>query len=149
MDFALNHNTAASHLLASDIAPPAPKEEARSRKKRKTQNGEAIHGIDKLKPCYLSKMPFELLAEILQFTTSPKDILAVSRCSKFFCATLLNPSSTYIWRHARTVCKPDPLPDPLPTFTESSYAAFVFDGGECEVRVLGSHIFIPYLTGQP
>ena len=126
--------SASSDTLQAQDGPPPHK------KARKTQSGDEATRTDsdhELKPCYLSKLPFELLAEILQFTTSPKDVLAVSRCSKFFCATLLSPNSTYIWRHARKVCKPRPLPDPIPIFTESSYAAFVFDSGQCEVRVLG------------
>ena len=86
------------------------------------------HGRD-----YFSHLPLELLAEILS-TTSPKDVLAVARCSKFLCNTLANnKSAEFIWRSARKLCKPYPLPDPTPNFTEASYAAFVFDHGNCEV----------------
>jgi hypothetical protein len=86
------------------------------------------------KPSQLSRMPFELLAEILTYTTSPKDILAVARCSKYFCDTLVrNEASYFIWRRLRAQCIPEPIPDPTPNFTEPSYAAFLFDGGECEV----------------
>lgn len=84
--------------------------------------------------CHLSRMPFELLAEILVNTTGPQDALTLARCSKFFCATLVtNPSSKFIWRRLRAICKPLPIPDPTPNFTESSFAAFLFDGGSCEV----------------
>ncbi|GLB42366.1 hypothetical protein LshimejAT787_1103810 [Lyophyllum shimeji] len=82
--------------------------------------------------CLFDKLPLELLAEILLFTESPKDVLAVARCSKFFCATLLNPSARFIWKAAR-IAYPIPPPEPLSTFTEASYAAFLFDGGTCEV----------------
>ena len=86
-------------------------------------------------------LPLELLAEILILTESPKHILAVARSCKFLCATLLKPSSTFIWRTTRKICKPEALPEPFSTFTEVSYASFVFDGGRCEVSeiVLCSH----------
>lgn len=83
--------------------------------------------------CYLAQVPLEILAEILSYTTSPRDILALARCSQYFCHTLVQPSSTFIWKHARARCLPTPIPDPLPNFTEASYASFIFDGGECEV----------------
>jgi hypothetical protein len=85
--------------------------------------------------CYLMHLPLELLAEILQDTCSPKDVLAVARCSKYFCTTLVESeaSSNFIWRSVRATCKPEPIPDPTPNFTEASYAAFLFDGGVCEV----------------
>lgn len=80
-----------------------------------------------------TKLPLELFAEILLYTASPRDVLSVARCCKFFCATLLNPSSSFIWKGVRQAY-PVPLPDPFSTFTEASYAAFMFDGGPCEVR---------------
>ncbi|TFK34477.1 hypothetical protein BDQ12DRAFT_738215 [Crucibulum laeve] len=82
-------------------------------------------------PCYFLKLPLELLAEILIYTHSSKDILAVARCTKNLCATLLNSSSNYIWKAAREAdaC---PLPDPVQIFSEAAYAAFIFDGGICE-----------------
>jgi hypothetical protein len=84
-------------------------------------------------PCHLSGMPFEIIADILQRTSSPKDVLALARCNKFFCKTLVQPSSDYIWRNVRKFCKPAPIPDPTPNFTEASFAAFMFDHGVCEV----------------
>jgi len=83
--------------------------------------------------CLIIKLPLELFAEILLYTASPRDVLSVARCCKFFCATLLNPSSSYIWKGVRTTY-PVPLPDPISTFTEASYAAFMFDAEPCEVR---------------
>jgi hypothetical protein len=85
-------------------------------------------------PCHLSRMPFEIIADILQSTSSPKDVLAVARCCKFFCKTLVQPSADYIWRNVRKHCKPKPIPDPAPRFTEASFAAFMFDHGICDVR---------------
>lgn len=78
-------------------------------------------------------LPLELLAEILILTESPKHILTVARSCKVLCTTLLDPSSAFIWRTARNICKPEPLPEPFQIFTEASYAAFVFDGGRCEM----------------
>ncbi|PBK94947.1 hypothetical protein ARMGADRAFT_1078816 [Armillaria gallica] len=87
---------------------------------------------DQPKPCHITRLPFELIAEVLLYTRSPKDVLALARCNKFFCATLVSKSSDYIWRYTRNNCKPAPLPEPLKIFTEVSYAAFVFDEGKCE-----------------
>ena len=88
-------------------------------------------------PCYLSCIPMELLAEILLYLPSTRCILAVARCSKYFCDTLVtNKSSVFIWRNVRSTCKPYAIPEPTPNFTEPAYAAFIFDGGECEVRAI-------------
>lgn len=76
----------------------------------------------------------ELLAEVLINTESLKSVLAIARCSKAFCNTLVDPSSSYIWKNVRGLCHPSPLPDPFPTFTETSFAAFMFDATTCEVR---------------
>ncbi|KAH9939554.1 hypothetical protein B0H21DRAFT_35411 [Amylocystis lapponica] len=103
------------------------------KKGRHTPRWKVQRADDAPKTCYLAYMPLEILAEILSHTASPKDILALARCSKFFCVTLVNNhSTTFIWRHARAHCKPAGLPDPTPNFTEASYAAFIFDGGECD-----------------
>jgi hypothetical protein len=86
-------------------------------------------------PCCLTRIPMELLAEILLYMPSTKCVLALARCSKYFCATLVyNKSSVFIWRNVRASSKPYAIPDPTPNFTEPAYAAFIFDGGECEVR---------------
>lgn len=56
-------------------------------------------------------LPYELIAEITSyFRTS--DLLALSRTSKWFCATLINPTAAWMWRRARERCIPIPLPDP-------------------------------------
>jgi hypothetical protein len=107
-------------------------------------------------------LPLEVLAEILLYTISPKDLLAVARTCKALCAQLVSPGSAFIWRKMREKVK---LPDPAafrPVVTvsnfqpilqpdsgaasysrgvelfvgrEPAYAAFVFDGGLCEVRL--------------
>lgn len=85
-------------------------------------------------PCRITQLPLEILAEILLHTASPRDVLAVARCSKFFCATLVNNASTvYIWKRLRA--KFDNIPDPTPNWTEASYAAFLFDEPVCDVRL--------------
>ncbi|KAF8068872.1 hypothetical protein FPV67DRAFT_1094497 [Lyophyllum atratum] len=99
------------------------------RKRRRTKQAPEIS--TELGRCLFDKLPFELLAEILIFTKSPKDVLAVARCSRFLCATLLNPSSPFIWKAVRNAY-PVPPPEPMSIFTEASYAAFLFDGGTCE-----------------
>jgi hypothetical protein len=92
-----------------------------------------------VQPNHFLSLPLELLAEILILTESPKHVLAMARSSKVLCATLLAPSSAYIWRTVRKICKPDALPEPIAIFTEASYAAFVFDEGRCEVSEI-----VPY-----
>ncbi|KAJ3715143.1 hypothetical protein C8R42DRAFT_632509 [Lentinula raphanica] len=83
--------------------------------------------------CHIKKLPIELLAEILLYSKSPKDILALARCSKYFCKTLLHESNQFIWRYVRKHCILEPLPEPCARFTESSFAALVFDDGPCEM----------------
>ncbi|KIY47405.1 hypothetical protein FISHEDRAFT_59685 [Fistulina hepatica ATCC 64428] len=78
---------------------------------------------------HFERLPIELLTEILMYTGSSKNVLAVARCSKYLCNTLLDSRSQGIWKVARTTCG---LPDPPPIFTDASYAAFVFDEGECQ-----------------
>lgn len=86
-----------------------------------------------LMPCYLQDLPLEILAEILSYASSPRDVLSLARCNKFFCHTLVNnPDTAFIWRRARECCHPMAVPDPTPNFTEASYAAFLFDGGLCD-----------------
>ncbi|THH28359.1 hypothetical protein EUX98_g5829 [Antrodiella citrinella] len=81
--------------------------------------------------CFLNWIPLEILAEVLLNTASPRDAVALARCSKFFCATLVNnPSTSYIWKSLR---QKRSIPPPMPNWTESSYAAFLFDEGPCEV----------------
>ena len=98
--------------------------------------------------CLITKLPLELFAEILLYTASPRDVLSVARCCKFFCATLLNPSSSFIWKGVRKAY-PVPLPDPIFTFTEASYAAFMFDEGPCEVRCLTNPLMSCISSSHP
>lgn len=132
-------NTTANLLSITPGAPrkgdaPPLKKSKRSRKKARIEKlGPTGDEVSQVGPCHITKLPIELIAEILMLTNSPKDVLAVARCSKFFCATLVRPENDFIWRYARDNCKPYALPKPISTFTESSYAAYIFDGGICEV----------------
>lgn len=131
------HPNAACVPSTEPVVPPGTTERKRQAKRHKADVSPAV--IEVPEPpgsCQLSRLPLELLAEILISTYSPKDVLAVARTSKYFCNTLLSSSSTFIWRGARQTCHPQPLPDPISTFTESSYASFLFDGGLCEVRIM-------------
>ncbi|KAJ3812761.1 hypothetical protein F5876DRAFT_74524 [Lentinula aff. lateritia] len=106
----------------------------RQHKKQKTSDSESdVKTPTVPRTCYIAKLPLELLAEILLYTKSLKDILALTRCSKFFCYTLLHETNQYIWRYARQNCLRGGLPEPCSRFTESSFAAFVFDAGPCEI----------------
>ncbi|KAJ7728423.1 hypothetical protein DFH07DRAFT_851162 [Mycena maculata] len=98
----------------------------RSRKFKQTSDSNLPASV------YLLSLPFELIAEILIYTASPKDVLAVARCNKYLCTTLLRESSAFIWRTVRANCSPGPLPDPQAIrLTESAFAALVFDAGDC------------------
>lgn len=84
--------------------------------------------------CLFPTLPLELLAEILIQTDSPRDVLSIARTSKLLCSTLVcNPAADFIWRTIRNKCLPHALPDPTPNFSEAAYAAFVYDGGSCDV----------------
>lgn len=81
------------------------------------------------------RMPVEVLAMILFYVSSPRDVLALARTSKHFCAILVNnKANDFIWRAARAHCHPQPIPDFTPNFTEASFAAFIFDSKTCEVE---------------
>ncbi|KAJ6541129.1 hypothetical protein B0H10DRAFT_2137610 [Mycena sp. CBHHK59/15] len=111
--------------VAAQSRPRRPRKRSR---KSKTQT----RNLDLPVPAYFFRLPFELIADILLYTASPKDVLAVARCSKFLCKTLLREDSAFIWRSVRMHCTSGPLPDPLPNFTEASYAALIFDIGNCK-----------------
>lgn len=81
-------------------------------------------------------LPVELIAHILSYVPSPKDILALARCNQHLCAVLLNKSQGYIWKRAREECSIGPMIAPPLGWSEAAHAAFVFDGGNCEVRGL-------------
>ena len=81
--------------------------------------------------CHLPRLPLEILAEILSYTRPP-ELLSLARTSKYYCRTLCDPGSSFMWRHART--DPDVLfaiPDPPPYMPEPAYAAMIFDSGKC------------------
>ncbi|KAI0760220.1 hypothetical protein C8Q74DRAFT_1451228 [Fomes fomentarius] len=83
---------------------------------------------------FIIRMPVEVLAMILFYVSSPRDVLALARTSKHFCAILVNnKANDFIWRAARAHCHPQPIPDFTPNFTEASFAAFLFDSKTCEV----------------
>ncbi|CCL99618.1 uncharacterized protein FIBRA_01636 [Fibroporia radiculosa] len=112
---------------AIHVSAPARKPAKLAKRKHKHRN------LGDSPPSYLDQTPLEILAEILSYCTSPRDILALARCSKLYCSTLVNnPATEFIWRKARARCVPEPIPHPTPNFTEASYAAFLFDKGKCE-----------------
>lgn len=115
------------------------KKRARSSLHR-SDNSQAI--VDTIAP-NLHTLPFDILAEILFHAQSPKVVLAVARTSKTLCSNLLDPGSSFIWRIARKDCLPRALPEPSSNFTESSYAAFIFDYGKCDVRILSTSMASP------
>ncbi|KAJ8693663.1 hypothetical protein PTI98_008638 [Pleurotus ostreatus] len=104
-----------------------------SAKPSKRQRRRKATDETKITPCYPHTIPVEVLAEILTLCTSPKDLLAIARCSKYLCSTLVDVRNSFIWRRVRETMTPEALPDPLPMFPEPAYAAFVFDGGHCAV----------------
>lgn len=130
-------STAANESTETGSRPTSsePLQLNNSKQRRKLRHGR-YHGVqDEQIQCYLTHLPMEIIAEVLSYTT-PRDILALARSNKFFCATLVdNPSSAFIWKKSRSRCLPEPIPDPTPNFTEASYAAFLFDSGECEVSI--------------
>ncbi|KAJ7634803.1 hypothetical protein FB45DRAFT_909894 [Roridomyces roridus] len=103
----------------------------RPKKRNRTSKHKASDAIANGTPTFLG-LPFELIAEILIYTACPRDVLAVARCNKYLCTTLLRADSAFIWRATRQSCLPSPLPDPQPIrLSESAFAALVFDPGEC------------------
>ena len=115
--------------MSANENPPFPSKRQRLDKREIEREGRR----SSLLSC-LELIPLEILAEVLSYVNSPKDVLSVARCSKHLCATLLNPSNVTIWRRARRHCIVSDLPPPLPGWSESAYAAFVFDEGHCDVR---------------
>ncbi|EIW55199.1 uncharacterized protein TRAVEDRAFT_74096 [Trametes versicolor FP-101664 SS1] len=83
--------------------------------------------------CHLGKLPLELLADVLSYMPSTRDVLALARTSKQFCSILVNnPATVFIWRHARARCVLGAIPELLPGMGEATYAAFLFDSGICQ-----------------
>lgn len=122
------------------------------------ENGSPIQIDNAEEPtprCAYLSLPFDVLADILILVEHPKDILAVARTCKQTCTQLVSPAASFVWKKARLALG---LPDPLGYETtvknlpmsigsiqsvvgvecfvdrEPAYAAFVFDGGICEVR---------------
>ncbi|KAI8976707.1 hypothetical protein BD414DRAFT_555115 [Trametes punicea] len=118
----------------------------RSSKRRRLEHSDsgAVTTFDtnNVQRSCLTSLPLELLAEVLSYATSPRDVLALARTSKHFCSVLVNnPETEFIWRRARQNCEPAPVPDPLPGLSEACYAALLFDHGKCEI--CGSSVNVP------
>ena len=120
-------SSSGTRMSANENTSPPPKRQRLD--KHKEREGESFSSLSRLE-----LIPLEILAEVLSYVNSPKDVLSVARCSKHLCATLLNPSNVMIWRYARRHCVVPNLPPPPPGWSESAYAAFVFDEGHCHVR---------------
>lgn len=120
----------ATAMSSGSITVPTPKKRRTYvRELQGPSESESVPG-----KCLFPTLPLELLAEILIQTNSPRDVLSVARTSKLLCSTLVcNPAADFIWRTIRKNCLPHPLPDPTPNFSEAAYAAFVYDGGPCDV----------------
>lgn len=103
-------------------------------KRIRLEDEEDDDATETLANCLIVTLPFELVAEILLYSKSPRDLLAVSRTCKHFFATLTSVRAAYVWKNARKDCLPRPLPEPLARQSEHSHAAFIFGGpGKCEV----------------
>jgi hypothetical protein len=107
-----------------------------------------------IQPISLPTLPLDILLEILDKISYPGDLLAVARTCKDLCRRLTDPSTYPTWRKVRNRVR---MPDPatyeaevrdeynadgsnkkimgVENFVnnEPAYAAFVFDGGSCEV----------------
>ncbi|KAI0327210.1 hypothetical protein GY45DRAFT_1428245 [Cubamyces sp. BRFM 1775] len=93
----------------------------------------------------LERLPLELLAEVLSYCSTTRDVLALARTCKHFCNVLVkNPSTDFIWRQVRARTRPRPMPDPMPGLAEATYAALVFEAGNCES--CGQRTRWPYLS---
>ncbi len=89
----------------------------------------------------LMLLPVDIISQILIHTCSTRDVLAVARCNKYLSVMLVDPSNATIWSSTRRNTGQSlhrGMPDPPSGMTEPAYAAFVFDGGKCEVGVLYS-----------
>ena len=122
------------------VAAPAAKSLPKPpKKKARRGRGHVAKGAPS-NPSYLDDLPVEILAEILSYTTT-RDILSLTRASKYFCHTLCNKSHDFVWKKARARFSPAAIPDPTPNFTEPAYAAVLFDYGLCEVNCLSRHCY--------
>lgn len=78
----------------------------------------------------MQRLPLELLAEILKFSSSIT-VLAVARTCKWLCETLTHKDQEFIWKAARSNYFGEKLPDPPPGLPEPAYASAIFDVGNC------------------
>lgn len=108
---------------------------AKAAKRRKNKNNDATTHAENV-TCLITRLPFELIAEVLLFSKSPANILSLSRTCKHFHATLVqNPIATFIWKRVRTQTTP-PIPEPTKLgLSESQFANFIYGGGKCTVRI--------------
>ncbi|KAJ8506898.1 hypothetical protein ONZ45_g10648 [Pleurotus djamor] len=127
-DAAVNSVPSADNQYEAETTGPSAKRR-RTERKRNYGKKKATQ-----RRCLFGTLPLEILAAILMNCASPKDLLAVARCSRHLCSTLLFEGNAFIWRSVRKNTKPIPMPDPLPIYTEASYAALAFDYGPCDVR---------------
>ena len=97
----------------------------------------------------LMLLPVEIIAQILIYTRSTRDVLAVARCSRHLCAILVDPSNASIWSAARKDSAWRTMPDPPSSMPEPAYAAFVFDGGKCEVSFTFFRLSVAYIHVLP
>ncbi|TFK26625.1 hypothetical protein FA15DRAFT_667321 [Coprinopsis marcescibilis] len=124
---------------AEELTPPPSRKKARrdsSSEGAAASEGRQVEAGLKLSP-FLT-IPIEVFAEILLYTNSSNDVLSVAYTCKSFCQTLLQPSSAFIWKHARLHNAPRPLLDYHAygfgeVFSEASFAAFALAGGKCEI----------------
>ncbi|KAI0044945.1 hypothetical protein FA95DRAFT_1608108 [Auriscalpium vulgare] len=117
----------AAATVSTEAAPKPP----RIRKKRRTTRRTDAKPTSSHPS--LDAMPVEIIAEILTHVPSPREVLAVTRCNRHLHAMLRNPGNASIWRRAREQCHVGEMPAPPPGMSEPAHAAFVLDGGTCEV----------------
>jgi len=105
-----------------------------AKRRQKNKTGGVATDAGKATPL-VTRLPFELIAEILLYSTSPADILSLSWTCKHFCATLVqNPVATFIWKRVRAQTTP-PVPDPTKLgFSEPQLANFIYGEGNCMAR---------------
>lgn len=104
--------------------------------KRRRKNGVTDIAADTEKtPPLITCLPFELIAEVLLYSTSLADVLSLSRTCKHFHATLVqNAVASFIWKRVRARTTP-PIPDPIKLgLSEPQLANFIYGGGKCSVH---------------
>ncbi|KAL1678011.1 hypothetical protein EV122DRAFT_290693 [Schizophyllum commune] len=114
-------------MSSTDVAPGASAPQVPPEASTAPTNAAAMEEVNE---DLLQRLPYEILTDVMMRLGSPQWVLAVARTSQYFCNTLLDEKSLGIWKTNRQAVG---LKDPLPILTESAYAAFVFDGGPCEI----------------